>query len=126
MLKTFAPAQYERVDERGRFVEIIAEGNWRAVIHGQMKAGAVLGNHYHAATRVYFYVTKGLTDIDLVYVGTGEKRRITLGPGKGVYLETNTSHAIRFREPTEFILLKSRPFDPSDPDTFPYVIEDET
>ncbi len=125
MLKTFAPAQFERVDERGRFVEIIAEGNWQAVIHGQMKAGAVMGNHYHAATRIYFYVTHGLADVDLVSVGSREKRRVTLGEGKGVYLETNTSHAIRFREPTEFILLKSRPFDPSDSDTFPYVIDEE-
>ncbi len=124
MLKTFAPQQFERVDDRGRFVEIIAEGNWRAVIHGEMKAGAVMGNHYHSRTRVYFYVTRGEVDIDLVLVGDGDRRRVKLTDSKGVYLEPGTSHAIRFRRPTSFILLKSRRHDPAEPDVYPYEIEE--
>ncbi len=124
MLKTFAPEKTERVDHRGRFVEIISEGNWQAVIHGEMNAGAVLGSQYHAVTRVYFYVICGCADIDFVDVGNGQRRRIRLVDGKGAYIEPGTSHAVRFREPTEFILLKSRPYDPSDRDRFPYEIED--
>lgn len=123
MLKTFAPPTFERVDDRGRFVEIIAEGNWQAVIHGEMKEGAVMGNHYHWLTRVYFYVVKGHVDIDLVLVGNAERRRVALTDGKGIYLEPGTSHAVRFRELTQFILLKSKPYSPLDPDTYPYVID---
>ncbi len=123
-MKTFAPKKFERVDDRGTFTEIISEGNWRAVIHGQMNAGAVMGNHYHAATRIYFYLTKGRCDIDLVNVGNGDRKRVELESGKGIYLEVGASHAIRFREASEFILLKSLPFNPTDPDTFPYVIDD--
>ncbi len=125
MLKTFTPPKFERVDERGRFTEIIAEGTWRAVIHGRMNAGAVIGNHYHAVTRIFFYVTAGHADVDLVNVGTAERQRVILTDGKGIYLEPGTSHAIRFRVPTEFILLKSHPHDPSDSDTFPYPIDED-
>ena len=123
MLKTFAPATVERVDDRGRFVEIIAEGEWRAVIHGEMRDGAVMGNHYHAVTRIYFYITKGSADVDVVRVGTKEKRRTHLLAGKGIYLEAGEAHAIRFREASEFILLKSHPHDPTDSDTFPFKID---
>jgi quercetin dioxygenase-like cupin family protein len=124
MLKTFTPATYERVDERGRFVEIIAEGNWQSVIHGEMKVGAVMGNHYHCETRIYFYVTRGEVDVDVCEIGTGERKRVHLTGGKGLYLEPGESHAIRFRQASEFILLKSKRYDPADPDTFPYVVEE--
>ena len=125
MLKTLMPPRSERVDYRGRFCEIISEGSWQAIIHGEMNEGAVLGNQYHAVTRCYLYVIAGAVDLDLMDIGTREKRRIRLTDGKGSYIEPGTSHAVRFRRPTEFILLKSKPYDPSDRDRFPYDIEDE-
>ena len=125
MLKTFAPEKTEHVDHRGRFVEIISEGSWQSIIHGEMNEGSVLGNQYHAVTRIYIYIICGCADVDLVDIGNGEKRRVHLTDGKGTYIEPGTSHAVRFREPTEFILLKSQPYDPSGADRFPYEIEDE-
>ena len=41
---------FERSDERGTFQEILNDGRWEALIRGSMKAGAVMGNHYHKRT----------------------------------------------------------------------------
>ena len=64
---------YERVDDRGRFVEVIAGGTWQTIIHGAMKAGALMGNHYHKKTRIYFYLIEGSADIDIVRVADGAR-----------------------------------------------------
>ena len=115
--------QYERVDHRGRFIEILASGTWETVIFGQMKPGAVLGNHYHKLTRLFFYLTAGRVDVDVVRVSDHTRRRVSLRGGEGAFLETGEAHAVRFRESSEFILVKSRRHDPSD--TYAYEVKEE-
>ena len=90
MLKTFAPEKTERVDHRGRFVEIISEGSWQSIIHGEMNEGSVLGNQYHSVTRIYIYVIYGCAEVDFVDVGNGQKHRVGLTNGKGTYIEPGT------------------------------------
>ncbi len=91
-----------------------------------MKAGAVLGNHYHKRTRVFFYLTHGQARVRTVHVETGEKDEFSLGENQGVLFETNESHAVRFLRDGEFVMLKSLPYDPADPDTYPHPVEDES
>jgi dTDP-4-dehydrorhamnose 3,5-epimerase-like enzyme len=92
------------------------------MIHGSMRAGAVLGNHYHRKTRIFLYLVSGTARIDLVRVKDGVRERAELAAEEGMYLEPEQAHAIRFLTPTEFILLKSRRYNPDDDDTFPYPI----
>jgi len=123
MGKAFAPVRYKRTDERGLFVEVLAEGTWEAVIHGKMHAGAVLGHHYHLITRIYFYLTLGQAEVTIVDIKDASRRTVPLEEGQGTYLEPGEAHAIRFLRPSEFIMAKSVRHDPVDPDTYPYEIE---
>lgn len=122
MTELIATPTLIRRDERGTFVEVLAEGTWEAVIHGRMRAGAVMGNHYHRITRIFFYLVSGKARIDLVRVEDGVGERTELVAEEGMYLEPEQAHAIRFLTPSEFILLKSRRYNPDDDDTFPYAI----
>jgi len=120
MCKTSESSRFERVDDRGSFVEILAEGTWETVIHGRMKPGAVMGNHYHKLTRIYFHLTAGSADIEVVRISDGSRRELALRAGEGTFLETGEAHAIRFGEGSEFILVKSRLYDPAD--SYPYEV----
>lgn len=123
MLKAFAPARYQRADARGLFVEVIAEGTWETVIHGKMHAGAVLGNHYHLRTRIYFYLTSGEAEVHVVRIKDAAKHSFTLTQGNGTYLDCGEAHALKFTKPSEFIMVKSCRHDPLDPDIFPYEVD---
>ncbi|NOT00523.1 MAG: hypothetical protein HOP29_07835 [Phycisphaerales bacterium] len=123
MPKLFAPPRFKRVDHRGLFVEVIAEGRWESILHGRMHAGAVIGHHYHTLARLYFYLTSGEADVHIVRVCDGVRESFCLPAGEGVYLEPNEAHAICFTKASEFILAKSRRHDPADPDTIPYELE---
>jgi dTDP-4-dehydrorhamnose 3,5-epimerase-like enzyme len=90
-----------------------------------MGAGAVLGNHYHQRTRVFLYVLNGKAGVRTVDVESGATDRFLLAENQGVFLEPGESHAIRFLVDTEFLMLKSLPYDPQDPDTFAYVVPGE-
>jgi dTDP-4-dehydrorhamnose 3,5-epimerase-like enzyme len=118
-----APA-FERTDERGLFREILNGGSWESLISGRMNPGAVLGNHYHRKTTIFFYLAEGSARIRTVDVETRERDDLLLHAGHGVMLRTNESHAIRFLEEAEFLMLKSLKYDPTDPDTFDYPVED--
>jgi len=121
--KVIAPA-FERNDGRGLFQEVLNEGSWESLVRGRMKPGAVMGNHYHKHTVIFFYIVRGEARITTVNVETGEKDRFVLESGRGVMLMTNESHAINFTEESEFILLKSLRYCPEDPDTYHYPVED--
>ena len=113
---------FERVDERGVFREIVNSGPWETVIHGQMNQNAVMGNHYHRKTQVFFFLTYGAVNIKTIHVESGERDEFTLQANQGVLLRSNESHAIRFLEESGFILLKSHRYNPDDPDTFSYPV----
>jgi dTDP-4-dehydrorhamnose 3,5-epimerase-like enzyme len=117
--------QFERQDSRGIFREILTGFPAGTVVCGQMGAGAVMGNHYHRRTRVFFYMLKGKAGVRTVSVETGAADQFLLGEKEGVLLEPGESHAVRFLVDSEFLMLKSLPYDPQDPDTFGHVVPGE-
>lgn len=113
---------FSRRDERGLFTEIMAGFPAKALLSGRMRAGAVMGNHYHERTRLFFYVQDGAVEIRTVDVSTGARDRFILRTGQGVVLEPGESHAIRFTEESSWLMLKSEPHDPNDPDSIPHAV----
>jgi quercetin dioxygenase-like cupin family protein len=109
---------FVRHDARGLFVEVLNGGHWEALLTGSMNPGAVLGHHYHKETLVFFYLLSGMVHIRTLSVNTGERDAIELRSGEGIMLHTNESHAIHFSEPSNYIMLKSKQYDPANPDTF--------
>jgi mannose-6-phosphate isomerase-like protein (cupin superfamily) len=95
----------------------------RTFVSGEMKKGAVLGNHYHRKTRVFFYLTRGEAQVVTLNVETGEKDSFGLNENQGVFFDVNESHSVRFTIESEFVMLKSVAYDPADPDTFPHPVE---
>jgi dTDP-4-dehydrorhamnose 3,5-epimerase-like enzyme len=113
---------FERKDERGVFREVLNGFEARTFVWGRMKQGAVLGNHYHKRTRVFFYLTRGAAEVVTVHVETGEKNAFALEENQGCFFEVNESHAVRFVRDGEFAMLKSLAYDASDPDTYPHAV----
>ena len=113
-----------RRDERGELLEIVNNFPAKALLSGSMKAGAVMGNHYHRRTRVFFYLQSGSAQVKTVHVATGARDAFSLLAGQGVVLEPNESHAICFTAESGWLMLKSQAYDPADPDTFEYVVPD--
>jgi quercetin dioxygenase-like cupin family protein len=116
-------ASFTRTDARGTLTEVLNDGHWESLLTGSMSPGAVMGNHYHRETQVFFYLVSGAANIRTIDVETGVRDAVALGTGEGVLLHTGESHAIVFAEPSDFIMLKSRRYDPANPDTFPFVVE---
>jgi hypothetical protein len=115
---------FERTDDRGIFREVLNDGNWEALICGRMNPDAVVGNHYHKKTLIFFYLSSGSVRITTVNMETGAKDVFLLKSGQGVILTINESHAIRFLEESDFIMLKSLRYDAADPDTYLFPIKD--
>lgn len=124
MSHTILPPSFDRVDDRGTFQEVLNGGHWEALIRGRMNPDAVMGNHYHKKTLIFFYLTSGAVNIKTVHVETGTRDEFQLQTGQGVMLQTHESHVIRFLEESEFIMLKSLRYDAGDPDTFSFPVED--
>ncbi len=116
-------AVFRRTDERGTLVEVLNTGQWGAVLYGEMRRGAVMGNHFHRRTEVYVFLVRGQARVTAVNVDTGARSESMLATGEGVHLPVNESHALRFLEDSMFIMLKSLPFDPGDPDTFSHPVD---
>ena len=124
MAKNIVEPGFVRTDERGSFVEILNEGHWENLICGRMNPGAVLGHHYHRKTTIFFFLQSGSARIRLIHVETRQTKEVSLKANQGIVLETNESHAIRFIESSDFLMLKSRRYDPEDPDTISYPVPD--
>src|SRR5437870_13894486 len=118
------PPRFERRDDRGVFREVLTGFPAGTVVCGRMNAGAVMGNHYHRRTRVFFYLFAGEADVRTVDVETGAKEKFRLEANRGVYFEPGESHAIQFGVDSEFLMVKSLPYDPADPDTIAFVVPD--
>jgi hypothetical protein len=104
------------------FREALNQGKWESLLTGVMNPGAALGNHYHKKTVVFLYLTRGAAVINTVHVETGKTDSFELRAPAGVILNTFESHVIKFVEESEFIMLKSSAYDPSDPDTYHYPV----
>lgn len=113
---------FERRDERGVFRELLSDFPAGTVVCGDMAAGAVMGNHYHRRTRVFFHVLAGRAAVSTVHVESGAQERFLLAENEGVFLEPGESHAIRFLVDSQFLMLKSEPYDPADPDTIAFPV----
>src|SRR5687767_14650779 len=98
---------FTRTDERGVFTEILNDGRWESLLAGQMKAGAVMGNHYHKETLVFFFLTSGSANIKTLHIDTRVRDEFRLEAQQGVILNPNESHAILFEQDSGFIMLKS-------------------
>lgn len=114
---------FERQDHRGLFQELLNTGVWETVIYARMNPDAVLGNHYHKKTEIFLYLLSGAAQIRTVHVESGQRDQFRLEAGSGVLLHTYHSHAIRFTESSEIIMLKSRRYDEADPDTYVLPVE---
>ena len=114
--------RFERRDGRGVFREVLTGFPAGTVVCGQMGAGAVMGNHYHRRTRVFFYLLAGRAGVRTLNVETGAADQFLLAENQGVMLEPGESHAIRFLVDSEFLMLKSLPYDPKDSDTIAYPV----
>lgn len=117
--------RFERADSRGVFREILSGFPAGTVVSGRMGAGAVMGNHYHRKTRVFFHLLSGRAGVRTVDIETGRLDKFLIGENEGVFLEPGESHAIRFLVDSEFLMLKSLPYDPQDPDTFAHAVPGE-
>ena len=116
------PATHTRQDQRGTFVEIVNRGPWETVITGTMNPGAVLGDHYHKATDLFFFLVEGRCRVDIDCLDTGLRRTVDLEPGKGLHIVAFEAHAVRFEAASRFIMLKSRAFDPDLPHIYEHTV----
>lgn len=122
---TIVSPLFERRDSRGIFREVLSGFPAGTVVAGHMGAGAVMGNHYHRRTRVFFYLLAGRAGVRTVNIQSGVRDKFLLGENQGVFLEPGESHAIRFLVDSDFLMLKSLPYDPHDPDTFAHPVPGE-
>ena len=113
---------YERADDRGLFWELLNSGQWCSVVHGKMKPNAVMGNHYHERTEVFFFLLTGRAQVICADPKTKHQAELTLQAREGLIFKRNIAHAIRFQEESLFLMLKSEPYQPEDPDTFAYSV----
>lgn len=109
---------FERADQRGSFVEAVNRGPWESLSHGGMGKGAILGQHYHKKTDVFFYLSDGSADVLIEDVRSRVRYGVVLAARQGVIFKPFETHRIRFLEDSRFMMLKSRAFSPDDPDIF--------
>ncbi len=115
---------FERSDDRGIFREILNVGSWESLVSGAMNPGSVMGNHYHKETVVFFYLLNGSAEINTIHIESGIKDKFKLNAQQGVLLKPYESHAVMFTQSSEFLMLKSIKYDPADPDTYHFAVED--
>lgn len=120
-MKKLKPS-HVRQDTRGLFIEFINSGTWENVIYGKMQKGAVMGNHYHKKTTVFFFVVEGRVKIDTIDVRNKQIDSINLKENQGVILGPFHSHAIHFLNESVFVMGKSIAYDPNNSDTFKYIV----
>lgn len=118
MTHAIVTPSFVRTDHRGILTEVLNRGRWESILTGDMSPGAVMGNHYHKITRVFFFVIKGSVSVRTLHAETGARDVFDLRDGEGVLLHPNESHAMTFLTQTQFLMLKSHHYDPSNPDTY--------
>lgn len=111
---------YERIDKRGVFREYVNSGQcWKSVNYGEMKRGAIMGNHYHKKTKAAFFILSGAADFFIKNIRTKTAMvKFILKKGEGVLIKPYETHTIRFREKSSFLLLKSVKFEQKNTDLY--------
>ena len=98
---------YVREDDRGLFVEILAEGPWETIIHGTMQQGKTMGNHYHRENKAFFYLVNGSATIRVKHLVDNSEDEVVLRGGEGIFFLPFEVHTITYLEKSDFVLLKS-------------------
>jgi len=111
-----------RLDNRGEFVELINSGTWKSIAYGSMKKGAVMGNHYHKKTDVFFFLVSGRVLVYMQEVGSSIKKTIPLSSKQGIIIARGTAHAIQYLDDGTFVWAKSQSFDRKKQDMYEYIL----
>ncbi len=118
-------------DERGFVAEILRreelgeKKNFGQIYLTTANPGFVKGNHYHQRKTEWFTVVKGEGKLFLEDLESGEKEEILMNE-KGNFLvievPPQVAHAIKNTGKEVLYLLAyiDEPYNPDDPDTFPY------
>lgn len=114
---------FVRDDERGSFRELINIGQWESLVQGDMRKDAVLGNHYHKETQLFFMVLAGRVRVETEHVQSGERECFHLEAFEGVIIHPYESHKMTFEDDGSFLFLKQKQYDPNHPDTYHHAIE---
>lgn len=118
-LHVFHPA-FNRNDHRGDLIEIINGSRWQNISYGHIKKNAMMGNHYHKKTIVFFFLLKGNAIVDVVNAKTQETGYARIKQNEGIIFGPYISHAIRFQRDSMFLMGKSKKYDISD--TFQLIV----
>jgi dTDP-4-dehydrorhamnose 3,5-epimerase-like enzyme len=113
---------FVRQDERGTLRELLNSGTWGSLVQGEMVAGAVMGNHYHKETVIFFFLLSGRARVVTEHVQTGARDAFRLQALEGVLFPVYESHAVTFEEGGAYLLLRSQAFDPQQTDTFAHPV----
>lgn len=100
-------------------MELINSGRWQSILYGYLHKGAVLGNHYHKKTDIFFFVLTGQVVLTYFKKQARSPSAKQLKPLEGMIIPRGFGHAVRALEETTFILAKSRIYTPSNPDIYP-------
>ncbi len=111
-----------RNDKRGTFVEVINSKTWESIIFGEMKRGAVMGNHYHKKTTVFFYLISGSAQVNIINVITKKTKSVKLAQNEGIILSPDHSHSILYITDSSFIMGKSQKYNKENPDTYSFEV----
>ena len=111
-----------RRDKRGDFFEMLNGSNWENLSYGKMKKGAVIGNHYHKKTYVFFFILSGSATVVTLNVKTSAGDSFTLSDNEGIWFEPYVTHAVVFKKESMFLMGKSIAYDKDNPDTYEYMV----
>ena len=113
---------FSRHDERVDFFEMLNGLRWENISYGKMKKGAIMGNHYHKKTGVFFFILSGLATVKIMHVKSKKRESLLLASNEGIIFDKNSSHAIIFSEESLFLMGKEKTYNKEKPDTYPYVV----
>jgi dTDP-4-dehydrorhamnose 3,5-epimerase-like enzyme len=120
----------QRVDPRGRVFEILRREHVPLTTFGQIYVftavpGAVKGNHYHQRKAEWFCVLAGDGELTLYDLESGYAETLVMKAGEPavVKIPPGVAHRMTNTGESELVVLAyiTEPFDPGDPDTFPYM-----
>ena len=114
---------FVRQDDRGTLRELLNGSAWYSVVQGEMVAGAVMGNHYHKETDVFYFLFSGRARIVIRHIDSEKRDEFVIGAMEGVIFKTFETHTVTFEESGAYLLLRSRPYDPKNTDTFDFPVD---
>lgn len=118
-------------DERGWLLKLLKQEHMGGSQLGEIyvtstRPGIVRAEHYHKNTTEWFCVIKGKAKLVLKDIESEEIKEIIMGDGRLVTVKIpyGIAHAVRNigDESMYLVAVADRPYNPQDPDTFPFDI----